>query len=204
MERYLNGDEISEEEIEKCLREGIWSMKITPVICGSASKNIGVPMLLDTVGKYFPPPTYKPEAEGIDPRTGADNEESGFSRPAFQRLCIQDYYRSLCRQADPLQGLFGRSPSGYDRPQHHDRREGKNRADILPRRQETEIGGFRFRGRHRGCGEIEKHGYGGHPVRREGPHKIPGRRERSSPHILFLAAQGKRRRGQAQYLPLPA
>ena len=71
MERYLNGDEISEEEIEKCLREGIWSMKIAPVICGSASKNVGVPMLLDTVGKYFPPPTHKPEAEGIDPRTGA-------------------------------------------------------------------------------------------------------------------------------------
>jgi len=70
MERYLNGEDISEEEIEKCLKEGIWSMKITPVICGSAAKNIGVPMLLDTVVKYFPPPIYKPEAEGTDPRNG--------------------------------------------------------------------------------------------------------------------------------------
>ncbi|MDR2018815.1 MAG: elongation factor G [Syntrophobacterales bacterium] len=70
MERYLNGEDISEEEIEKCLKEGIWTMKIAPVICGSASKNIGIPMLLDTVAKYFPPPAYKAEAEGIDPKTG--------------------------------------------------------------------------------------------------------------------------------------
>ena len=70
MERYLNGEDISEEEIEKCLKEGIWSLKIAPVVCGSAAKNIGVPMLLDTVVKYFPPPTYKPEAEGTDPRNG--------------------------------------------------------------------------------------------------------------------------------------
>ena len=71
MERYLNGDEISEEEVEKCLRDGIWSMKIAPVICGSAMKNIGIPMLLDTIGGFFPPPTYKSEVEGTDPRTGA-------------------------------------------------------------------------------------------------------------------------------------
>ncbi len=70
MERYLNGDEITEEEIEKCLREGIWQRKIAPVICGSAAKNIGVQMLLDTITRYFPPPIYKGEAEGIDPKTG--------------------------------------------------------------------------------------------------------------------------------------
>jgi elongation factor G len=70
MERYLNGDEINEEEIEKCLREGIWSRKIVPVLCGSAMKNIGVQMLLDTMIKYFPSPTYRKEVEGIDPKTG--------------------------------------------------------------------------------------------------------------------------------------
>ena len=54
MERYLNGDEIKDEEIEKCLRQGIWTRKIAPVIVGSAAKNIGVPMLLDTIGEVFP------------------------------------------------------------------------------------------------------------------------------------------------------
>lgn len=70
MERYLNGDEIKEEEIEQCLKEGIWNRKILPVMCGSATKNIGIQMLLDNTVKYFPPPTYKKEVEGIDPKTG--------------------------------------------------------------------------------------------------------------------------------------
>jgi len=70
MERYLNGDEIKEEEIERCLREGIWNRKIVPVMCGSAAKNIGIQMLLNNVVKYLPPPTYKKEVEGIDPKTG--------------------------------------------------------------------------------------------------------------------------------------
>ncbi len=70
MERYLNGDEIKEEEIEKCLKQGIADRKIAPVMCGSAMKNIGVPMLLDNVVKYFPGATYKKEVEGVDPRTG--------------------------------------------------------------------------------------------------------------------------------------
>lgn len=70
MERYLNGDEIKAEEIEKCLKGGIWSRKIVPMVCGSATKNIGVQMLLDTLVKYFPPPTYKQSVEGIDPKTG--------------------------------------------------------------------------------------------------------------------------------------
>ncbi|MCX5805685.1 MAG: elongation factor G [Proteobacteria bacterium] len=70
MERYLNGDDINNEEIEKCLREGILSRKIVPVMCGSAVKNIGANILLDTIVKYFPSPAYKKEAEGIDPKTG--------------------------------------------------------------------------------------------------------------------------------------
>ena len=70
MERYLNGDEINKEEIEKCLKEGIWSRKIVPVMCGSAMKNIGVQMLLDNLVKYFPSPAYRKATEGIDPKTG--------------------------------------------------------------------------------------------------------------------------------------
>lgn len=70
MERYLNGDEIKAEEIEQCLRNGIWNRKLVPVLVGAATKNIGVNALLDDVVKFLPPPTYKKEAEGIDPRSG--------------------------------------------------------------------------------------------------------------------------------------
>ncbi len=70
MERYLNGDEVSQEEIEQCLRQGIWDRKLAPVFCGSATRNIGVPMLLDAIAAYFPPPTFRKEVEGIDPKSG--------------------------------------------------------------------------------------------------------------------------------------
>ena len=70
MERYLNGEEIKPEEIEKCLKAGIFANKIVPVFCGSAGRNIGINMLLDNVVRLFPPPLFKKEVEGTNPKTG--------------------------------------------------------------------------------------------------------------------------------------
>jgi elongation factor G len=70
MERYLNGDEVKDEEIEACLKNGIWNRRIVPVMVGSAAKMIGIQPLFDNVVKYFPDPLYKGKAEGLDPRTG--------------------------------------------------------------------------------------------------------------------------------------
>lgn len=82
MERYLNGDEISPEEIEKCLKAGIAGNKIVPVFCGSAVRNIGVNTLLDGIVKLFPPPSFKKEVQGIDPKTGEKvSRESSAGQP---------------------------------------------------------------------------------------------------------------------------
>jgi elongation factor G len=70
MERYLEGQEIKPEEIEECLKNGVWARKIAPVFCGAATKNIGIQPLMDNLVKYFPPPTYKDAVEGLDPKTG--------------------------------------------------------------------------------------------------------------------------------------
>lgn len=70
MERYLNGDEIKPEEIEKCLKAGVADGKIVPVFCGSAAKNIGINALLDNIVKLFPAPTFRKEIEGINPKNG--------------------------------------------------------------------------------------------------------------------------------------
>ncbi|HOW55056.1 MAG TPA: elongation factor G [Syntrophorhabdaceae bacterium] len=70
MERYLNGEEIKPEEIEQCLKAGIFANKIVPVFCGSAGRNIGINMLLDNVVRLFPPPLFKKEVEGTNPKTG--------------------------------------------------------------------------------------------------------------------------------------
>ncbi len=68
MERYLNGDEIKNEEIEACLKGGIWDRRIMPVMVGSAAKVIGVQTLLDNLVKYFPDPLYIGKAAGLDPK----------------------------------------------------------------------------------------------------------------------------------------
>lgn len=70
MERYLNGDEIKDDEIQQCLKDGVWERKIAPVFCGSAATNIGIANLLDNIVKYFPPPTYRKEIEGFNVKTG--------------------------------------------------------------------------------------------------------------------------------------
>ncbi|NLT22745.1 MAG: elongation factor G [Syntrophorhabdus sp.] len=82
MERYLNGDEISPEEIEKCLKAGIADNKIVPVFCGSAARNIGINTLLDGIVKLFPPPSSRKEVQGIDPKTGEKvSRESSAGQP---------------------------------------------------------------------------------------------------------------------------
>jgi elongation factor G len=65
MEKYLNGEEITEEEIKLCIRKGTVVGKITPVLCGSAFKNKGVQTLLDAVIDYLPSPLDIPPAKGF-------------------------------------------------------------------------------------------------------------------------------------------
>jgi elongation factor G len=66
MERYLSGEEIKDEEVERCLKDGIWKRKLVPIMCGSASKNMGVQLLLDSIASYFPHPLVNEEVEGVD------------------------------------------------------------------------------------------------------------------------------------------
>src|SRR5215213_3891082 len=69
MHKYLEGEEISEAEIRKALRAGTISLKLVPVVTGSAFKNKGVQTLLDAVVDYLPSPLDVPPVEGINPRT---------------------------------------------------------------------------------------------------------------------------------------
>ena len=89
MEKYLNGQALTEEEVHRVVRTGAIAIKIIPVLCGSAFKNKGVQQLLDAVVDYLPSPLDIPPVQGIDPNTGkevlrrpADNEP--FSALAFK------------------------------------------------------------------------------------------------------------------------
>jgi elongation factor G len=81
MERYLNGDEISIEEVKKCIRKGTLTGQFVPVICGSAFKNKGVQPLLDAVVDYLPSPLDVPPVQGVD----VDDHEKVLSREASEK-----------------------------------------------------------------------------------------------------------------------
>lgn len=69
MEKYLNGELLSEEEVKSSIRKGTLSGSIVPVLCGTALKNKGVQQLLDAVIDYLPSPIDVPSVVGIDVAT---------------------------------------------------------------------------------------------------------------------------------------
>ena len=68
LEKFLEGETPSIEELKAGIRQATIDLKVFPVICGSAFKNKGVQTLLDAVVDYLPSPLDKPPVEGIDPR----------------------------------------------------------------------------------------------------------------------------------------
>ena len=74
---YLEGSEISNEQLLKALRNAVVRNDIVPILCGSALKNKGVQPLLDAIVRYLPSPMDVPPVVGIDPRT--DEEKIRFA-----------------------------------------------------------------------------------------------------------------------------
>jgi elongation factor G len=86
---YLEGTEVSEQEIRRALREATVKAKLVPVLCGSALRNKGIQPLLDAVVHYLPSPLDVPPIEGVNPETGEQekrlvDEEGPFSALAFK------------------------------------------------------------------------------------------------------------------------
>ena len=75
-EKYLNGDEITPEELKKAIREGVLTRRFIPVYAGSALKNIGVDLLMEAINRTLPSPadkgTIRGEVRGTSPQTGEE------------------------------------------------------------------------------------------------------------------------------------
>ena len=89
MEKYLEGEEISEEEIKAAIRKGTINLDIFPVLCGAAFKNKGVQPLLDAVVDFLPSPVDLPPVRGVNPETGEEevrypSEDEPFCALAFK------------------------------------------------------------------------------------------------------------------------
>lgn len=91
MDKYLGGDELTEEEIVGALRQRTLAGEIQPMLCGSAFKNKGVQRMLDAVVELLPAPADIPPVQGVNPNTEeADSrqasDEEKFSALAFKML----------------------------------------------------------------------------------------------------------------------
>ncbi|MBQ1861989.1 MAG: elongation factor G [Clostridia bacterium] len=89
MEKYLEGEEITEEEIKKCLRSGTIANRIVPVTCGTSYRNKGVQKLLDAIVAYMPSPVDIPAIKGINPDTGEEDERKASDAEPFSALAFK-------------------------------------------------------------------------------------------------------------------
>jgi elongation factor G len=89
MLKYLEGEEVSEDEIRVALRKGTLAMKIVPVFTGSAFKNKGVQTLLDAVVDFLPSPLDIPAVEGINPKTDAVETREPDAKAPFAGLVFK-------------------------------------------------------------------------------------------------------------------
>ncbi|MDD7380948.1 MAG: elongation factor G [Succiniclasticum sp.] len=89
MMKYLEGEEISNDELKAAIRRATCECKLNPVFCGSSYKNKGIQPLLDAVIDYMPAPTDIAHIKGVNPVTGEDDvrptsDEEPFSALAFK------------------------------------------------------------------------------------------------------------------------
>jgi elongation factor G len=89
MERYLEGEEISEEELRHAIRMATIAGAMTPVLTGSAFKNKGVQQLLDAVIDYLPAPVDIPAIKGIDPDSEGEVERHATDDEPFAALAFK-------------------------------------------------------------------------------------------------------------------
>ncbi|MFH0840703.1 MAG: elongation factor G [bacterium] len=100
-EKYLNGEEITVEELKRAIRKGVINNEIYPVFAGTALKNIGVQPILDAVNEYMPSPLDVPEIQGADPedeekKTPIKVDDSApFAALAF-KVATDPYVGKLC------------------------------------------------------------------------------------------------------------
>ena len=89
MEKYLEGEEISVDELKVALRKATIDNAIVPVVCGTSYRNKGVQKLLDAIIDYMPAPTDIAAIRGINPKTEAEEERRSSDTEPFSALAFK-------------------------------------------------------------------------------------------------------------------
>ncbi|WP_027868399.1 elongation factor G [Eubacterium sp. AB3007] len=89
MMKFLEGEELTEQEIKETIRKQTIANEMVPVMCGSAYKNKGVQMLLDGIVDYMPAPIDIPPIKGVDPDSGEEVERVSDDKEPFSALAFK-------------------------------------------------------------------------------------------------------------------
>ena len=100
MMKYLDGEELTVEEIKGAIRKATIDNTMVPVTCGTSYRNKGVQMLLDAIIDYMPSPTDVPHIKGVDPRTEEEverpsSDDAPFAALAF-KIATDPFVGKLC------------------------------------------------------------------------------------------------------------
>ena len=109
LEKYMEGEELTIDEIKSCIRKATVANTMVPVVCGTSYRNKGVQKLLDAVVDYLPSPLDVEAVKGTDPDTGEElvrhpSDDEPFSALAFKittdpfvgKLCFFRVYSGTC------------------------------------------------------------------------------------------------------------
>ena len=89
MEKFLEGEDLTEDEINATIRKMTCACKMFPVTCGSSYKNKGVQPLLDAIIAYMPAPTDVADIKGVDPETGEETTRPSSDDAPFAALAFK-------------------------------------------------------------------------------------------------------------------
>ena len=100
MEKFFEGEELTVDEIKKCIRKATINNQMVPVCCGTSYRNKGVQLLLDAVIDFMPSPVDVPAIEGVNPKTDKEenrpsSDSAPFSALAF-KIATDPYVGKLC------------------------------------------------------------------------------------------------------------
>ena len=100
MMKYLEGEELTKEEIKTALRRETIANTVVPVVCGTSYRNKGVQKLLDAIVDYMPAPTDIEDIKGVDPETGEEtsrpsSDDAPFAALAF-KIATDPFVGKLC------------------------------------------------------------------------------------------------------------
>jgi elongation factor G len=129
LEKYLEGTELTPEELRLGLHEGARAGKFLPIVCGAAIKGIGIHPLLDAVVDLLPSPAEQPPWKGTNPKTGDDVERGADPNAPFSAYVFKTLVDPFAGKLSVMRIVSGKATTNLDVANTY--RDGKERLGHL-------------------------------------------------------------------------